>query len=299
MKNKTVSATIAALTAQVIFGFSFMFTKIALGYASPITVIADRYMVAFIGLSIVMLITKTKIKYIKGIWKMVVMSLFQPVLYFVFETYGIQMTTSAFSSIMISLIPVISMFFGVLYLKEIPSVMQYMFTALSVLGVSIMALSGRADGTVTIPGILLLLGAVLSSVGYNVISRKISSEFTPLERTYAMTVMGLIAFVIIAIFENANSMQELIIHFMDVPYVTAIIYLGFVSSVIAFLLLNYANTHLPVAKTTVFSNITTVVSVFAGIVFLDEKLSPQTIISTLMIVIGVWGVQMLSVKKKS
>ena len=90
MKNKTVTATLAALAAQVIFGFSFMFTKIALGDASPLTVIADRYIMAFIGMSLVMLFTKTKLKLNKGIWKLVMMSLFQPVLYFLFHHFHFQ-----------------------------------------------------------------------------------------------------------------------------------------------------------------------------------------------------------------
>ena len=78
MKNTKVLATLAALFAQIIFGFSFMFTKIALGFSSPLTVIADRYIVAFLGLSVVMLITKTKINFKKNIWKLVLMSVFQP-----------------------------------------------------------------------------------------------------------------------------------------------------------------------------------------------------------------------------
>ena len=298
MKNNTVSATIAALMAQVIFGFSFMFTKIALQYASPLTVIADRYIMAFIGLTVVMLITRTKIRFMKNMWKLIVMSIFQPVLYFLFESYGIQMTTSAFSSIMISLIPVMCMISGVLFLGEVPSPLQYVFTALSVLGVVITALAGGADGTVTYLGVMLLFGAVLSSVAYNTASRKISAQFTALERTYAMTVIGLIVFVLIAVVENIHNPQNIIINFANPSYTMSILYLGIVSSVVAFLLLNYANTHLPVAKTTVFSNITTVVSVFAGAVFLDEKLTLETVIATAMIVVGVWGVQMLNVRKK-
>lgn len=298
MKNKTVSATLASICAQVIFGFSFMFTKISLGYASPLTVIADRYIVAFIGLSVVMLITKTKIKSSKGIWKLILMSAFQPVLYFLFESYGIKLTTSAFSSVMISLIPVVSMLCGIMFLKEIPSAMQYVFTALSVIGVTIMALAGRADGTVTLSGIVLLFGAVLSSVAYNITSRKISAEFSALERTYAMSIIGLFVFVSIALLENIHNPQEVFIHFKDGEYLMSILYLGIASSVIAFIMLNYANTYLPVAKTTVFSNLTTVVSVFAGIVFLDEKFSLATLLSTIMIVTGVWGVQMFKVKKE-
>jgi len=298
MINKTVKATLAALGAQVIFGFSFMFTKIALGSASPLTVIADRYIMAFIGMSIVMLFKKTKIKFTKDIWKLVLMSLFQPVLYFLFETYGIKLTTSAFSSIMIALIPVVCMISGIFLLKEVPRPMQYAFTALSVMGVVIVALAGKADGTVTILGVLLLFGAVISSATYNITSRKISGEFSAIDRTYAQTIIGLLVFLVIALFENIKAPQNLVIYFLNPEYFWAIFYLGIVSSVVAFVLLNYANTHLPVAKTTVFSNITTVVSVIAGAIFLKETFTWHTVLATTMIIVGVWGVQALQVKNK-
>ena len=299
IKNKqTILATICSLIAQVIFGFSFMFTKIALDFASPLTIIADRYIVAFLGLTVALLFTKTKIRFNKNIWKLILMAVFQPFLYFIFESYGIKLTTSAFSSIMISLIPVVAMVSGIFILKEVPSILQYVFTLLSIGGVVVMALAGNADGTVTLGGILLLLGAVLSAVGYNIMSRKISSEFTPFERTYAMSVIGLISFLTIALIENIKAPTQIFTPFLNPAYLWSILYLGLASSVVAFFLLNYANTHLPIAKTTVFSNVTTVVSVMAGIIFLNEKLSFEVVISTVMIVVGVCGVQLLAVKNK-
>ncbi|MBQ4110257.1 MAG: DMT family transporter [Clostridia bacterium] len=289
--NKTMAATLAALGAQVIFGFSFMFTKIALESASPMTVIANRYMVAFLGLSLVMLITKTKINLKRNLTKLIMMSVFQPVLYFVFESYGIKLTTSAFSSVVISMIPVVSMVSGIFVLKEVPSPLQYVFSFLSVGGVVIMSLAGSADGTVSAAGIILLPGAVFSSVAYNVTSRKISAEFSVFERTYAMTVIGLIVFTLISVLQNIDNPVNVISAFGSGAYTLAILYLGIFSSVAAFLLLNFANTYLPVAKTTVFSNITTVVSVIAGMIFLKEKFTWETAFSTIMIVAGVWGVQ--------
>lgn len=295
--RKTTLATFAALGAQIIFGFSFMFTKIALNSASPLTVIADRYIVAFISLTVVMIATGTKLKFYKNIWKLILMSVFQPLLYFIFETYGIKLTTSAFSSIMISMIPVVSMISGIFILKELPSPMQYVFTIISVGGVVIMALAGNAEGTVTPLGIVLLFGAVLSSVGYNITSRKISAEFSVFERTYAMTAIGMVSFILVALAENIENPLAVISSFASGPYLWAILYLGIISSVVAFLFLNFANTHLPVAKTTVFSNVTTVVSVVAGALFLNEKLSVEAAISTVMIITGVLGVQLLKVKK--
>lgn len=296
--KKSILATLAALFTQIIFGFSFMFTKIALNYASPMTVIADRYIMAFIGLSVAMLFTRTGMKLNKSIWKLVVMSAFQPVLYFLFESYGIKMTTSSFSSVMISLIPVISMIGGIFFLKEIPSPLQYVFTALSVGGVVVMALVGKAEGTVTLPGVLILLCAAVSSVAYNIVSRKISAEFGVMERTYAQTVIGLVVFMGIAFIENIHSPISIVSSFANIRYTASIFYLGIVSSVVAFMMLNYANTHLPVAKTTAFTNLNTAVSVIAGALFLHESFTAATVAATLMIVIGVWGVQMLDVRKK-
>ncbi len=293
-----ILATLAALTAQVIFGFSFMFTGIALETASPMTVIANRYMVAFLGLSLVMLFTKTKLNLKRNIWKLILMSLFQPLMYFIFETYGIQLTNSSFSGVMISMIPVVSMISGIFILGEKPSVMQYMFAALSVAGVIIAVLSGQSEGTVTILGAVLLMGAVISSVGYNITSRKISGEFSTFERTYAMTIIGMVSFVLIALVENIAAPVKIVSSFWNLSYLYSILYLGILSSVAAFLLLNFANTHLPVAKTTVFSNITTVVSVVAGSVFLGEKITDRVLLAVIMIIVGVIGVQILNVKRQ-
>ena len=290
--EKTVTATLAALGAQVIFGFSFMFTKLALDFASPMTVIAGRYLVALICLTAVMLAGKIKFGIRKNVWKLIVMSVFQPLLYFVFESYGIKFTTSSFSAIMISMIPVVAMLAGIFALREIPSPVQYLFAVVSVCGVVVVSTVGKSDGTVTFGGIVLLLGAVFSSVFYNVSSRKISSEFSVFERTYAMTVIGTVSFVLLALIDNDCKFESLFVPFKNASYAFSVLYLGVFSSVAAFLLLNYANTYLPVAKTTVFSNITTVVSVIAGIVILHEKIYPVTVAAVLMILIGVIGVQM-------
>lgn len=300
MKNKKlIYATLAALGAQVIFGLSFMMTKIALRFASPMTVIADRYIVAFISLSIAALFSKTKIKVNRNTWKLVIMSAFQPVLYFIFETYGIKLTTSSFSSVMISMIPVVSMVCGIFFLKEVPSPLQYVFTLISIGGVALMSLIGKAEGSVTAAGTLLLVGAVISSAAYNISSRKLSAEFTVFERTYAMTFIGLIVFVIISFTGNINNPIDVISAFKSHEYMLAVLYLGVISSVAAFLLLNYANTHLPVAKTTVFSNLTTVISVVAGAAFLDERVSLYGALSIIMIVSGVLGVQIIDNRKKN
>lgn len=302
MKNHTVTATLAALISQVIFGFSFMFTKIALQYASPMMVIADRYLIAFLCISLVLVCSKTRFRFRKISPKLILMALFQPVCYFLFETYGIRITTSSFSAVVIAMIPVVSMIGGSVFLKEIPTRLQYLFTGISVLGVVMITWIGTAEGSVTPFGIVLLIGAVLASAAYNIISRKISSEFSSMERTFVMMLTGFLVFSALgfgeAMIQN-QSWTQIWSHYHNPAYYLAVGYLGIVSSVIAFFLLNYANTHLPVSKTTAFSNLTTVVSVFAGVLFLQESFSKQAFFATAMIVAGVWGVQIQKVKNQN
>ncbi|MBQ2967016.1 MAG: DMT family transporter [Clostridia bacterium] len=296
-KNKIMIATLAAIATQVIFGFSFMFTKIALRYASPFTVIADRYIIALAGLTLVVLFSRRKIKINKNIWKVALMAIFQPVLYFLLETYGIKLTTSAFSSVIISLTPVVTVLLGIFCLREKPVFTQYVFMLLSVAGVVLLSCEGRSDGVVTLAGVLCLFGALLSSSVYMILSRKLSAEYSAFDRTYVMAVVGTVAFVMLALLENRHAPLNLVRPFMQLPYMLSLLYLGVLSSVVAFLCLNFASSHLPVAKTTVFSGLNMLVSVSAGILFLQEPFSWETAVSAVMILVGVCGVQVVSVEK--
>ncbi len=296
MKNKqTVFAILAAILAQVIFGLSFLFTKVCLNSASALVVIANRYLVAFVGLTAAMLISKTKISFGKQFWKLLILSFFQPILYFLCETYGIQLTTSSFSAVMIAMIPIVAMIGGIFILGEKPTFWQYIFSILSTGGVILIAITGVEEGSVVPLGIILLAVAVISSAAYNITSRLFSKDFSVLERTYAMTAVGFLSFSFFALMENISEPTRLILAFSDWRYTGGIFYLGIVSSVVAFFCLNYANTYLPVSKTTVFSNLTTVVSVLAGVFILKESFSQSAVIGTVMIVLGVIGVQLLQV----
>ena len=53
----------------------------------------------------------------------------------------------------------------------------------------------------------------------------------------------------------------------------AVLYLGVLSSGVAYGLLNFANGHLTVSESSLFSNVTTVVSVLAGVILLKEPFS--------------------------
>ena len=76
----------------------------------------------------------------------------------------------------------------------------------------------------------------------------------------------------------------------SLPFWGAIGYLAVLSSIGAFLLYNYATSHISSVRASSFSNILTVVSVLAGLFILQERLSVAQLICCLLIIVGVYGV---------
>jgi drug/metabolite transporter (DMT)-like permease len=293
LKNSTRSMW-AAFFANVIFGFSFLFTKVSLLHTTPYVLLSCRFFVALLVFSLFLLLGKTTINLKGKPWGMLfLLGIFQPVLYFVGETYGVLYTSSTFSAIMIALIPIVSLWASALFLKESPTVPQSMFCCLSVFGV-ILITANTASGSSQLKGVIFLLFAVFADVAFSLISRKISVTFSSFERTYMMFLVGFLVFFILMLRETHGQIAPFFLAFQSSALRWPILYLGIASSVIAFFLINYSHTHLPVTRTIVFVNVTTLISVLAGVIFLHEVLSPLSLMAAGMILIGVWGVQRFS-----
>ena len=290
--TKTHKGMLAAFGGNFIFGLSFLFTKTALAYSTPSVLLALRFLLAFLVMNVLLLTGKIKIS-LKGkpLGWLLLMGIFQPVLYFYFENYGLLYSNATFSSVMIALVPIASLVFGALFMKETPTVLQALCSAVSVGGVIFMALRQSAGGAITVWGILLLIGAVVSAVGFNVISRRSAEKVTAFERTYMMFLIGTVTFGGVAVIENISTPWLLVSPLTNGSFVISLLYLGVLSSVAAFLMINYANTYLPLSRATVFSNVITVVSVFAGVVLLKENFDMYMLLATVMIILGIAGVQ--------
>ena len=182
MEKQVKLATLGALTGNTIFGFSFMFSRMALGVTTPFVMLMHRFILASVLLGVVALICSRR-----GDWKtesgdihwlrfslrgrpvgpLLALGIVQPVAYFLCESYGISMTNATFSGVIIALVPIVALCAGVLVLREIPSRVQVLWSLLSIGGVVIMTLQQSAEGAIRPLGVIMLFGAVLSGVTYN------------------------------------------------------------------------------------------------------------------------------------
>lgn len=296
---------LAAILGTSIFGFSFMFSRIALAVATPYVMLMYRFVLAFLTLNALVLGLKLahvdhsgdeKVHWLrfslrgKDIRPLIALGLVQPVIYYLCESYGISLTNSTFSGVIIALSPIVALGMGALFLREYPTKAQIGFSFLSIAGVILMTLQQSSEGVVQFLGVILLIGAVLSGTSYNILSRK-SSHFSSLEQTYVMMLMAAVFYTGLAVWDCRSNPALLIAPLSSLPFMASVLYLSVVSSNIAFLSLNYANSVLSVARVTSFCNLTTVISLFAGVIFLHEPFGWVSLLASVIIIVGVWGVQ--------
>jgi drug/metabolite transporter (DMT)-like permease len=275
-----------------IFGLTFMFTKVLLEEVSPMGIIAYRFTLAIITME---LLRRFRVIHVnlnnKPVRLLMLIALFQPILYFLLETIGIQFVSSSEAGMMIALIPIVvavlSPFFG----KERPTIVQIGFISLSVSGVLFINLMKSSIGEeVSILGISLIFLAVVSAALFNMFSRRAREVFQPADITYVMMATGAVVFNVIYVTQltlEGNLFGY--VSFLSPSSVFPLLYLGIMASVGGFFLVNTSLSKLPAHVSSVYANIATIVAVIAGAVILSEAILWFHWVGAGMIVTGVYG----------
>lgn len=288
-----------AFIGYFLWGFSFMFSSLAMEESAPFVMLAHRFTLATLLMLALVALGREKLNFRgKRLALLLVMSVFEPVLYFVGEAYGILYTTTAFSGVMIATIPLFVLPASALFLKEMPNARQVAWSVLSIAGVIVVALQGSSDGSVTLAGVLFLLLAVVSSVAFTILTRKLSAEFTAFERSFASFAMGTGCFWVMALFQCREDPAQLIRPLGSGSYWLSMLFLAGVASVVCYLLLNQALADAPANRVAIGTNLVTVVSIFAGILFLHESFSWISVLASFTILIGIYGVQRSAPKEE-
>ena len=295
--RKHTLAVITACIAFVIFGFSFMFSSIALSITSTMVLLCFRFTVAVITLTVVVAVNSLVGRIRGKAWfsfslkgkpmgGLLLLGIVQPVLYLVFENSSIRYTSSAVTGTVLAVVPVICILADVFISRESVSKLQVVCAVACVAGVALVETGGETR--ISFLGFFCLLMTLVCDVGYYILSRRASRQFSPLEVTYVMFLMGMIVFVPAALIQGRGQMAELFLPaIQSAPFWGSVVFLGAVSSVGAYGLLNYANATLTNSEASLIGNIATVVSVLAGVLLLRDPFSPLQAIGVVVILMFV------------
>ena len=151
---------------------------------------------------------------------------------------------------------------------------------------------GLHNPCISIFGSALIFVSVFCAAMFNIFSRKVSKLMYPSEITFLMMLVGFVFFMswyLISLLLS-NNINDFFLPFKNINSTLAILYLGFVASILGFFLVNHNLKHFPAHVSSIFANIATIVSILAGVIFLGERIYLHHIIGSIMIMIGVYGV---------
>ena len=292
-KSNSVIAVICAALGNIIWGFSFLFTKVGLNVApDPNVMLAHRFTFATLFMLVPVILGKKKISFKGKKWGPVSLLLLFQITYYLFESYAVLYTNSTISGLVLAVVPVVTIATGVLFLKEYPTKMQVLFCVMPVVGVILITVSGKELGVITFLGVLFLALTMLSSAFYKTVNRKVANEFTPYERTFMVLAISAIVFNISGLSAIKWDFSAYALPLAQPRYLLSILCLGLFCSILANILVNYSLGKMSLFKVAAFGSLSTLCSSIAGIVFLKEPVSAALIVGGVLILIGVFLVTM-------
>lgn len=289
--NEEKKGMLAATVTYTIFGLSYLFSKMALEITEPMILLCVRFSVTLVALNLLVLTKVLKLN-LKGknIVGPILLGILQPVLYFVFENYGLKYTTTSFTGIVSSVSPIFTAIMGAIFLRERPNGKQWLCIGVSIVGVMMVSL-GATGGQNTVAGCICLLMAYFLGSFYSILVRKLSRDFSAFELTYIMFTVGFAFFAALAFIQyGAQTPAMLGAALSHGKFIASCLYLGVAASVCAYMLANYSLARLPVARSTIFTSMSTIVSVLSGVVLMRDPFTFTSFAAFVLIMAGVWGV---------
>lgn len=259
------------LGAVVFWGTSFVATKSALAYFSPMTVIWLRMAVA----TVVFLpawFFLPKPDYRPGDLKwLALVALLQPCIYYLAEGYAVKFTTSAAAGVISAIVPLLVAAGAWLFLRERLSARSAIAIAVSLAGVALLSVGGRAAATAPNPvlGNVLEVLAMTSAAGSMIAIKHLASRYGAWFITGLQAAVGAVFFLPGALLGNPSSWGG-----APMNAWLAVAYLGTFVSLAAFGLYNMAVVRMPANRAALSINLVPAVALIAGWLLLGESLSP-------------------------
>ena len=298
-----------AVFKNIIYGSSIYFTSRLTDNVDVLDVLALRFLMGFTVLLFLKVTHLVKIDLsLKDFSKksprrkimisLFLTGLFEPVLYMTFETLGISMTTNITASVILSLLPVFSVVFEFIFLKERIDWKKGLFLVIGMIGAILIAVCSKHDenGKDTALGIMFVFLAVIFGSLFITFSRKSSQYFNAMEIAYFSCFMGAVFFNGINIVRHiANgTLSTYFAPFMNMDNMIGFVFLAIISTVVATGMNNFALARMQVSTMSAFSGLSTLVSIALGVIFNAEQLYWYHKIGIPLILIRVIGIIMLT-----
>lgn len=286
IKNKAAAGHLLALFVTVIWGTTFVSTKVLLGAFHPIEIMIFRFIIAW-G---VLFLCSPKPLLPKS-WKSELpfagAGLTGLTLYFILENYALTYTFAANVGIIISAAPMFTAL--LLWLCRRTGRPRWTFFvgfAAAMAGITLMSLSGGEALGISPLGDLLTLGAAFSWGAYGVFIEMVQPQgYNDLQVTRKAFFWGLI-FILPSLL--AQDLDLSLARFAAPEMLFNILYLGLGASALCFVFWNKAVVLIGSVATNVYLYLTPVITLVASALILGEPIRPASVAAIVLILLGLW-----------
>jgi len=277
---------IFAFISSIIWGMSFLATKIAVIEIPPITLGFLRFLIAYITLLFITKLLKIEEKIEKKhIFFIVMMGFTGVTLSFVFENYGLQYTSASNASLIISTVPIFTLIFNAFVLKEKISKMIVFGIILSFIGIYFLLFGFSLKMNFNFKGDIIMFFASFSWVAYTYFT-KTKMHYSVLTITKYLSLYGLILFIPFMIIEWIVS-KGITIQMSGIGLIS-LLYLGIICSALAYLLWNTALRDGDSKRVNSFIYLIPIFSIIAESLYYKKMPSLNIFISSFLIISGLF-----------
>lgn len=277
---------LGTLAAMFFWGIAFVWTKIVFQYYGPFTTLLFRLIISSVLLTVYSRVMKKSERIAGKDWPVFLLLAFlEPFCYFMGESFGLLLVSSTLASIMIGLIPVISPFFAYLFYREKLSMVNIAGLIVSFMGLAIFTTTGGAQLDASLRGMLFLLFAVLSGIGYSIVVKNLAGRYRPLTIVRVQNMIGGLYFLPLMLgFELKQTLA------VDPPanVILNLVMLALFGSSLAFIFITVSIRELGISRTNVFTNIIPVITAISAYYLLDESFTERKIVGMVIIITGIF-----------
>ncbi len=301
-KSSTALAYTFLVIRSIIYSSSIFFTGRLLATTKVFDVLALRFLISAVAFLLLWVFRVIKINYKgKGIKILFATAIFEPVGYFILETYGIEGTSTTITGILSASTPIFVIILERLILKETTNLKQKLYLGVSIIGVLLVTLlSGSGSGKTTVIGMVLLILCQLSGALFLVCSRKSSQKFSSMEITFFTTMVGAVVFNAINITRHL-SLGTITTYFKpleNLENIIGLLFLSILSSIVATAMNNYGLSKIQASSVSALSGIGIIVSVLLGVFVNGDILEWYHIVGAVLMFIGGVGINRIAALKK-
>lgn len=287
--KKYIGEIMLCITA-IIWGSGFVASAISLDHYTPYQILAGRFLVGFIILSIIF---NKKLKGLKsGVLKKGVVLGFFLYLAFVLQTVGLQYTTPSKNAFLTAVNVVIVPFIAYLAYKRKIDKFELSGAVLAIIGIGFLSLQLSSDVNV---GDLLTLACAVAFAYHIFYTAKYVKDEDPIVLTIIqMFVAALLGWIVVLFKGEVNFSFEM-------EAVSSILYLGVFSTTIAYLFQTIAQKFTNETKAAIILSTESFWGMVFSVLLIGEVLTTRMIIGAILILIAIIisETKLTFIKKKS